>query len=87
MAFNLHPQAVGMAVLRTPEQTEEQMREAYNEMLDALKAEQQHTSAVDDQLAKLAGVSEEWWALVLGAALVVLGAAVGTVANLVALNA
>lgn len=87
MAFNLHQQAIDMAALRTRQQMEEQMRDAYNEMVGALQAEQQHTSAVDDQLAKLAGVAERWWPLVLGAALVALGAAVGTVANLVALNA
>lgn len=87
MEFNLHPWALDVADLRSPQEKEEQMRDAYNEMVEALQAEQRHTSAVDDQLAKIAGVAERSWPLVLGAALVVLGAVVGTVANLVALHA
>lgn len=85
--FNEVPEAAQMLAGESAAKSIQRQREVNNEFIGALEALYRYTGAVDDQLAGLNGVGENWKPLLIGAGLIAVGALLGGVANLVALAA
>jgi hypothetical protein len=85
--FNEAPEAAQMLATESAAKSIQRQRGVNSELIAALDDLYRYTSAVDDQLAGLSGVGENWTPLLIGAGLAAVGALLGGAASLVALAA
>jgi len=82
MIYNEDPRVAALRASQGLELAEEQLRAALNEVIAAIAANREATLAVDQQLARLAGVGQKTRRLWYAVALLFVGVVLGGVGNL-----
>lgn len=82
--FNEHPAVAELLASQGLERAMQEQRPVNNELINAVREQMDYSSRVDDELGKLAGLGDRLRRLWIAAGLLVLGAIVGGVANLLA---
>lgn len=84
--FNEHPSVARIHASSGLEKAIQGQRETNNELINAVRDLMNYTSAVDDELEKLAGVGESLGWLWAAAGLILVSAVLGGVANLLTVS-